>query len=266
MKYASFERIIVLVIAVTVAAMAVAMAIQKTDGMEILGHLLMIAVIVSSLYGGKRGALAGFLVSLGLYSVLRLLWRGDFGYGTALELIGIKLLVYGVLSLLCHHIRTQFRYFFVKLERQDLVDDETQVGNERFLARELEARINEHQRYQTPFSVIRFSLHPHFVEERRKQGVSVMRDLGISVLKNDTRSVDELARMGDQFLVILPNVGSKGAEVCCNRLQGKMEAYIERHLESGDAGKVLGVEVLSYPEDKESIDAILSEAGARLEP
>ncbi len=266
MKYASFERIIVLVIVVAVAAMAVAMAIQKTDGVEILGHLLMIAVIVASLYGGKRGAVAGFLASLSLYAAARLAWKGELGYGTALELIGIKLLVYAVLSLLCHHIRSQFRYFFVKMERQDMVDDETQVGNERFLVRELEERINEHERYETPFSLIRFSLNAGFLEGQSKRGVSVMRDLSISVLKNDTRSVDELARTGERFIVILPSVGREGAEVCKNRLRGKMLGYIERHLQDGDAGEVLEAEVFSYPEDKASIEAILSEASAHVEP
>ncbi|MBC7230985.1 MAG: diguanylate cyclase [Actinobacteria bacterium] len=265
MRYARFERIIVLVIAVAVAAMAVAMAFQKTDEVEILGHLLMIAVIVSSLYGGKRGAVAGFLASLAVYAAARLVWRGDFCYVTALELVGIKLLVYGVLALLCDYIRIQFRYFFVKMERQDLVDDETQIGNERFLARELQARIDEHGRYQTPFSLVRFSLDGDFVKRQRREGVSVMRDLSISVLKNDTRSVDELARMGDEFVVILPNVGREGAEVCRNRLQGKISAYIERHLEGDKAAEVLRAEVLSYPEDRESVEAILSEAQTRVE-
>lgn len=263
MRYARFERIIVLVIAVAVAAMAVAMAIQKTDGVEILGHLLMIAVIVSSLYGGKRGATAGFLSSLVVYGAARLAWRGDFGYGTALELLGFKLLVYGILALLCHYIRSQFRYFFVKLEQQDLVDDETHIGNERFLARELSSRIEEHGRYETPFSLVRFSLDASFVEEERRKGVSIMRDLSISVLKNDTRSVDELARMGTAFVVILPKVGREGAEVCRNRLQGKMRAYLERRLEGEDAGTVLEAAVLSYPDDKGAIEDILSEADSR---
>ncbi|NPV58183.1 MAG: diguanylate cyclase [Actinobacteria bacterium] len=265
MRYARFERIIVLVITVAVAAMAVAMAIQKTDGVEIMGHLLMLAVIVSSLYGGKRGAAGGFLFSIAVYTAARLAFKGDFGYGTALELAGIKLLIYGVLALLCNHIRTQFRYFFVKMENQDLVDDETQIGNERFIARELETHINEHDRYQTPFSLIRFSLEGGFVEEQRKRGVNVMRDLSISVLKNDTRSVDELARMGNEFLVILPNVGREGAEVCHNRLRGKIDAYLERHSEGRGVGDVLETEVLSYPDDKPSVEAILSEASSRLE-
>lgn len=265
MRYARFERIIVLVITVAVAAMAVAMAIQKTDGVEILGHLLMLAVIVASLYGGKRGAAAGFLVSLAVYTAARLGFKGDFGYGTALELAGIKLLVYGVLALLCNHIRTQFRYFFVKMEHQDLVDDETQIGNDRFVARELEARINEHDRYETPFSLIRFSLDGSFVEEQRKRCVSVMRDLSISVLKNDTRSVDELARMGDGFVIILPNVGRQGAEVCHNRLRGKIDAYLERHPEGRGGGDILESEILTCPEDRAAIEAILSEARSRLE-
>ena len=257
MKYAKFERIVILLIAIAIAVMAVAMVVQKTDGVEIFGHVMMLAVIVASLYWGKRGAVISFLACFLSYTAVRLIWVGDFGYGTATQLIIAKFLVYGLLALLCSHMRTQFRYFFVKIEHQDFIDDETQIGNERFLLKELASRINENERYEIPFSLIDFSLDEGFVSGMHAKGVSVMRDLSTSVLKSDTRSVDELARNRNNLLVILPSVGREGAQVCGQRLEAKIRKYLEKHLHDGELEKILNLAIYEYPEDKAAVKAIL---------
>ena len=257
MKYARFERIVILVIAIAIAVMAASMLVQKTDWVEILGHVMMLVVIVASLYWGKRGALASFTVCFAVYTATRLIWIGDFGYGTAVQLIVAKFLVYGILALLCIYMRTQFRYFFVKLERQDLIDDETQIGNERFLIQELNSRIEENERYSIPFSLLEFSLDDAFVSGMKNKGVSVMKDLSTSVLKSDTRSVDELARAKSDLMVILPSVGRSGAEVCAKRLEEKMRKYLEHHHGDMAAESLLRLAIYEYPEDKEKVAALL---------
>ncbi len=257
MKYARFERIVILVIAIAIAVMAASMLVQKTDGVEIFGHVMMLVVIVCSLYWGKRGALASFLICFTAYTAARLIWIGDFDYATAIQLIVAKFLVYGILALLCSYMRTQFRYFFVKLEHQDLIDDETQIGNEQFLVQELTSRIEENERYAIPFSLLEFSLEDEFVNAMRTRGVSVMRDLSTTVFKSDTRSVDELARAKSEFMVILPCVGRAGAEVCGKRLEEKMRRYLERHQHDSGTENILTLAIYEYPEDKEAVDALL---------
>lgn len=257
MRYAKFERLVLLVITLAVVIMAVSMIVQRTDGVEVFGHLLMLAVIVSSLYGGKRGALFGFLACLAAYIAARLLWLGDYSPGTAIQLILVKLAVYGALALLCHHMRSQFRYFFVKMERQDLLDDETQLGNARFLLQELTNRINEYERYEKSFSLVCFTLDEGFVSAMRNKRVSVLRDLATNVLKPDTRAVDELAREGNRLFAILPNVGMEGAQACARRLWGKACAYLSQ-LGEGDGEKHVEVSVLAYPEAREDIEGMLT--------
>jgi GGDEF domain-containing protein len=259
MKYAKFERIVILVIAIAIAVMAAAMLVQKTDGIEIFGHVMMLVVIVASLYWGKRGALVSFLACFGAYTAARLIWIGDFSYATAAQLIAAKFLVYGILALLCSYMRTQFRYFFVKMERQDLIDDETQIGNEKFLAKELSSRINENERYDIPFSLLEFSLDEDFVSNMRTRGVSVMRDLSTSVLKSDTRSVDELARTHSDLMVILPSVGREGAQICAHRLEAKMRKYLEQLAHDGGTERILNLAVYEYPEDKAEVEALLGQ-------
>jgi len=266
MKYARFERIVILVIAIAIAVMAVAMVVQKTDAVEVIGHVFMLAVIVSSLYRGKRGALASFLLCTGIYAALRFIFIGDFTYGAATQLVVAKALVYGILALLCSYMRTQFRYFFVKMEHQDYVDDETQIGNERFLARELNSRINENERYDIPFSVINFTLDEELISSlKKRKGVSVLRDISTSILKNDTRSVDELARSHNQLVVILPSVGRDGAQVCGRRLENRMRKYLEHHLDDGENEKVLELSIYEYPEDAEEVKAILDRLETKAE-
>ncbi len=259
MKYAKFERILILVIAIAIAVMAAAMIVQKTDAVEIFGHVIMIVVIVASLYWGKRGALISFLACFSAYAAARFIWIGDFSYGTAIQLTAAKFLVYGILALLCSYMRVQFRYFFVKLEHQDFIDDETQIGNIRFLAKELSSRIEENDRYDIPFSLLSFSLEDAFIKDMRSQGISVLRDLSIGILKGDTRSVDELARNDSDLIVILPSVGRKGALVCGQRLEAKIRKYLEQHLHDGEPDSVLDLSIYEYPEDRSEVDALLSQ-------
>jgi GGDEF domain-containing protein len=266
MKYAKFERIVVLVIVITIAVMSAAMIVKKTDAVEVAGHMLMIVVIVSSLYWGKRGALISFILCFGGYAAARLAWPGDFSYGTALQLVISKFLVYGILALLCSYIRNQFRYFFVKLEHEDFIDDETELGNERFLFKELTSRINENERYDIPFSLVQFSFRNRLVEDmRKKYDTNLLRDISISVLKNDTRSVDELSRFGNDLIIVLPSVGRAGATVCAKRLESKMCNYLDQFIHRGEIDDVLSITIYEYPEDKTDFDALISRLDAAVQ-
>lgn len=257
MRYARFERMVLLVMGLAVAAMAVGMAIQKTDAVEILGHCLMLAVVVGSLYGGKRGAALSFLLGLAAYAASRLVWRGEFPGHVLAQLIGAKFLVYGILALLCLYIRVQFRYFFVKMEEQDLVDDETQVGNARFLYREIKRCILEHDRYGKPFSLVIFSFDPDLISRMWGRERRLLRDVAVNVLKTDTRAVDELARVENRLVVLLPNVGPEGARTCGARLQGKIKGMLPARDEEGPAEVQLSI--CSYPEDRQAVEGLLAE-------
>ncbi len=265
MRYAKFERLILLVISVAVVIMAISMVVQKTDGVEVFGHLLMLAVIVCSLYGGKRGAFLGFLACIAAYTAVRLVWIGDYSAGTATQLILVKLGIYGILAALCYHIRSQFRYFFVKMEQQDLIDDETQLGNARFLLNELTNRINEYQRYEKPFSLVLFALEEGFLSSMKEKNVSVLRDVATNVLKHDTRAVDELAREGNRLFALLPNVGREGAQACARRLTEKLRSYLSQQGD-GDGERFVSVSVLAYPEDQEDIERMLARLQESEEP
>lgn len=268
MKYAKFEMIIFLVLIVVILGMSVAMMAQKTDAVEIVGQALMLVVIIAGLNWGYRGGLIAFASCFALYTGLRLGLQAHYDLTTAATwgLIAVKFVVYGVLALLCSHMRNQLRYFFVKLEHHDFIDDETQIGNKRFLLKELTSRINENERYEVPFSLVSFTIDEGFVEKARGvKGTNVLRDISTSILKNDTRSVDELARLDNRLVVILPCVRREGANVCCKRLEGKLRKYIEHLTVNGELERSYQASVFEYPDDRADIETIVNAIRAEIE-
>ncbi len=268
MKYAKFEMIIFLVLIVVILGMSAAMLVQKTDAVEVAGQALMLVVIIAGLNWGYRGGLVAFLSCLAVYAGLRLGLQGRYDLTTAAlwGLIAAKFIVYGVLMLLCSHMRSQLRYFFVKLEHHDFIDDETQIGNKRFLLKELTSRINENERYEVPFSLVSFTLDEGFLEKAKGvKGANVLRDISTSILKNDTRSVDELARTGNRLVVILPCVRREGADVCCRRLEGKLRKYLEHLTVDSELERSYQVGVFEYPDDRADIESMVNALRAEIE-
>jgi len=94
---------------------------------------------------------------------------------------------------------------------------------------------------------------------QRSKGISVLRDISTSILKNDTRSVDELARARNNLMVILPSVGRDGAQVCGKRLESKMRKYLEQHLHNGELERILSLDIYEYPEDKAEVGEIIAQ-------
>jgi GGDEF domain-containing protein len=258
LKYAKFQQIIFGIMILVILATSVAMMVHKPDAVEIIGQILILATIISGMNWGYRAGIPVTAACIALYIGLRLGFRGEMTTSAILELIAFKGVIYAVLGLLCSHMHNQMRYFFVKLEHQDFIDDETQIGNKRFLLKELTSRINENERYEIPFSLVTFTLNPELVDLlKSSRGVSVLRDISTSILKNDTRSVDELARLDNHLLVILPSTRKDGAAVCCRRLEGKMLRYLEHHFSNGELHRAMQSRILEYPEDRKEIEELV---------
>ncbi len=266
LKYAKFQQIIFGIMIAVIVATSVAMMVHKPDAVEIIGQVLILATIVAGMNWGYRAGIPTAAVSLALYTGLRLGFRGEIRTSALWELIAFKAVIYAVLSLLCSHMHNQLRYFFIKLEHQDFIDDETQIGNRRFLLKELTSRINENERYEIPFSLITFTLNPDLLDLLKStRGVNALRDISTSILKNDTRSVDELARLDNNLLVILPSTRKDGAKVCCRRLEGKLMRYLEHHFSNGELQEAVRSRILEYPEDREDIDELVNSIRASIE-
>lgn len=269
MKYSRFERIVIVIIMIAVLSISVAIMIQlQADRVdEIVGHMLILPIIAASLHWGKKGALISALGSFAIYFSLRVWDVGAWSFSDPIvQLMIAKVFTYSLLSVMCAYMHSQFRYLFVKMENHDYIDDETQIGNGKFLLKELTSRINENERYQIPFSVILCSLNPTLVSGlKQRRNVNVIKDVSNSILKNDTRTVDELARVNNEFVVILPSTKKDGAEICSGRLNFKMKKYMDHLLDNGDSEKSFDMEIYTYPDDSEEIERLLMGLRSELE-
>ncbi len=214
----------------------------------------MLVVISRQLELGLQGRASGLRACFVLYAGLRLGFKGDdmttqVGLGAHRRQIRH---LRGTDPALLATCATSLRYFFVKMEHHDYIDDETQIGNKRFLLKELTSRIDENERYEVPFSLVAFTIDQDFLEQDQggPSGASILRDISTSILKNDTRSVDELARLDNQLVVILPCVRRDGANVCCKRLESKMQKIPRLALHQrrvGDGPECQGLRVSGGP-------------------
>lgn len=262
MRYSRFEKISLLVLAVVVFGMSLAMIYRQIDVVEVVGHLLMLVIIAASLHWGAKGAVPTLLASLSVYIPLRLT-SGNLTAGAEAQLIIAKTAIYLILAGICSFLHLRFRYLFIKAGHHDLFDEETEMGNERFLLNELNSRIQEYDRYEVPFSLVIFGLERGGIDKlARERKVNALRDISISILKVDTRSVDELARVENRLVVVLPSIRRNGAEMCAERLGGKIRKYLEESLEEGKPEGAISVEIYEYPDDKQSIQSLVDQLQA----
>ncbi|HVP12485.1 MAG TPA: diguanylate cyclase [Phycisphaerae bacterium] len=153
-----------------------------------------------------------------------------------------------------------------KLKRMATTDELTGLLNRREAMHRLQELWSCQDRFGQPFSCImldvdhfkRFNdMHGHAV------GDMVLRETGI-ILRESSRTTDIVCRVGgEEFLVLCPNVGAPGAEVCAEHLRAAVETHDFRH-----EGKTLRVTIsLGVAERQQHmvrIDDLLKAADAAL--
>lgn len=262
MRYATLERTTVVIIILSILAMAVSMALQRTDWVEIVGHLLMIPLIVVGLYRSRREAWAALVCCLALYTSLRWGFRGDFGPAALAEMLGIKMIVYLLLTLAGSQVIRRLRPYFVRVEAQDLLDEETGLGNGLALLKHLEEQVEEHLRYGHPFTLIIYRFDPDLSEKvRRDRGRDILRDLAVSLLSRDIRSVDRAYRWRQNIVLLLPFSDQTGAHACLERHLAGIQDYLEKSGLDLQLGQLIQTELVEYPRHAEKIDRIRKELG-----
>src|SRR5207247_9050366 len=107
------------------------------------------------------------------------------------------------------------------------VDGLTEVHNKRFFHDSLEKEASRSKRYDRTFSIVMFDLD-HFKNVNDTHGHlagdAVLRQLGIIVRQNVRRD-DIAARVGgEEFGVILPEIGRDGAALFAEKLRAAVEA------------------------------------------
>ena len=140
-------------------------------------------------------------------------------------------------------------------------DPLTGLANFRRLVDVVESEIQRSSRSGRPFALLLFDLNGlkqindkfgHLVGSR-----AICRFA--NVLRVHSRAIDTCARYGgDEFVLVLPETGPEAAQEVCRRISERLAQDTEKPPVSAGAG------MAHYPEDGETIDALLAAADQRL--
>lgn len=116
---------------------------------------------------------------------------------------------------------------FQKVKELSVIDEWTTLFNARYLNSCLETEVARAQRYSRPLSVVFFDLD-HFKEVNDRFGHAVgsatLRKIG-ELLKSSIRDTDHPTRYGgDEFVLVMPETGKKGALVVAERIRRQIES------------------------------------------
>lgn len=109
------------------------------------------------------------------------------------------------------------------------VDGLTDVYNKRYFTEELEKEISRSRRYERVFSLVLFDID-HFKQVNDNYGHlagdSILRQLA-ELIRSRIRRDDSLARIGgEEFAILLPEVGCKGATELAEKLRRLVEEKV----------------------------------------
>ncbi|MCZ6651200.1 MAG: sensor domain-containing diguanylate cyclase [Acidobacteria bacterium] len=156
---------------------------------------------------------------------------------------------------------------FKKMEHLSVTDDLTGLHNVRYLNGFLYRELKRCRRYNLPVSVVFLDMDGFKTVNDRfghLAGSQTLTEVG-QVLQRMVREIDMVARYGgDEFVVILPQTGPRGAAVIAERIrQGIAEATF-----LGDMGRAVNLTaslgVASFPEQGSTRDELIHQADAAM--
>lgn len=154
-----------------------------------------------------------------------------------------------------------------QLRSQAVIDELTGSYNRRYLDEQMETRLGEAQRYQTPFSFALLDLD-HFKRVNdtlgHQFGDLVLREIA-DLVRKQIRKEDILARYGgEEFAVVLPHTDRLGGAILAERIR---EAVAD-HTFSRDNHSTrvtLSLGLASYPVDEaETVESLIGKADQRM--
>ncbi|MCK4778286.1 MAG: diguanylate cyclase [Actinomycetia bacterium] len=223
-----------------------------------LAVILLLPIIITSLYYFELFGSAAGLLSFILFFLI----SGNFGdiiYYSPLLSNVIMFLVfisagYGMGSLSKWINQNQFQ-----LEQHRLAHTITALYTREYLANLINRAINEYERYESCFSIILLEI----VNEALKPVNFLKRENLLvesgSRLRRIIRSIDEIGRYNNQYLIVLPHTPMLGAKVVEKRVKIILDQLLrEAGVNFTEIDEILNIVELSYPENKEGLEKLLA--------
>lgn len=233
-----YSRLELSIIAIGTAAILASMlftyrAAPVTE--EIIAQLLMIGVLIAAVHWGRNGGFVGATLASLVYIFLRIPLVAEHGGLTEdiTWLIGTRVMAYGLIGIVGGELSRRVKYLVARAEGAHSVDEWSQVYNQEHIGTVLDAAIGQHERYGMPLTVILLEVSERVTDALKPSRHRVLVRGVANLLRNDTRLVDEVARLDDgRFLVLLPHTPRDKAEAVAERLRGGVADTIGSRLES----------------------------------
>ena len=238
MKYAWFERIVLVLGAASILATFAFTYQSDLLVKEVIAQVLMFGVLFAAVHWGRRGGfLAAILASI-VYIVLSipLVTADPTMTSDVLVMILARVVAYGLIGIVGGELAMRMKYVLAGLESSSSIDQLSGLFNDRVMARELESARARFSRYGEPFSVVILDIAPETTSGYKpSKQKAIVRGLA-GYIRGDIRLVDEAARLSDgRFMVLLPQTPKEGAQVVADRLANGIRAAIGMGAESAQA-------------------------------
>jgi len=150
---------------------------------------------------------------------------------------------------------------FQEVESLSVTDELTRIYNYRFLKAALQREVERASRYGQIFSILMLDVDrlKAFNEEHGHLGGSELLRQMAMILARQSRAIDLVAKYGgDEFLLILPQTATDGAEIMGNRICQAVAQNAFPYCQPGDI--TLSGGVASFPQHGASMEALLAAA------
>lgn len=148
---------------------------------------------------------------------------------------------------------------FQEVESLSVTDELTRIYNYRFLKAALQREVERASRYGQIFSILMLDVDhlKAFNEEHGHLGGSELLRQMAFILARQSRAIDLVAKYGgDEFLLILPQTATEGAETMGNRI---CQAVAENPFPYCQPGEItISGGVASFPQHGASMEALLA--------
>ena len=254
LSYRSGRRLLVLTGLIVLAATAAVLYVRRVEDVEIVAVLLFIPIYLAVVAGKVKGGVAAAVLASGVYAAMRIVGVDTFDSTERAQLIASRAAAYLVFGVVGGFAVLQLEAALTKLDRYDLVDDDTGLFNARFGAQELALELARGKRYASTFAVVVLDgpIAP-LVALRRSRRSEALRRIGATV-SDAVRLVDRaaIAQDGDRYrvAVIMPETPKPGALIVADRLVATVGAALD------GAGTGLHTETLVFPDDADALDQL----------
>lgn len=260
--YARFERLVIGIGAAAIVGTATLTLGSKTDPVELIAQLLLLAVVVGAVRWGRRGGTTAAVGALAAYAVVKGVSLSGSGITPgALWLLVLHAVMYGAVGVLGGEACSRMKLVFARAQDARAVDESTSAYTPAFLARLLSEAIAGFERYNMSFSVLVIGVDGRATAGMTPAGsADVVRAIATR-LRKGLRLVDDVGRLPwGPFAIILPQTGVAGANTAADRLR----ADLRDELRIEDAA--ITVRVLHAADDLAAIKTLAAEAAQSDEP